>query len=74
MRVSLGDIKKGINPIRINGVIISLTLDKGKKAQTGYLVKNEDIEIADYVLEREFPGKYVNALGELVFEDDEYEE
>ena len=74
VRVSLGDIKKGINPIIINGVIISLTLDNGKKAQTGYLVKNEDIEIADYILEREFPGKYVNALGELVLEDDEVED
>ena len=50
-----------------------MTLDSGKKTQTGYL-KYDEVEIADYILEREFPGKYVNALGKLVLEDDEVED
>ena len=41
---------------------------------SSYLNKYDEVEIADYILEREFPGKYVNALGELVLEDDEVED
>lgn len=71
--VTYGDMQKGINPIESNGIIISLTLNNGKKTQTGYL-KYSDLEMAEYTLEKEFPGKYVNALGELVLEDDEVED
>ena len=71
--VTYGDMQKGINPIESNGIIISLTLNNGKKTQTGYL-KYSDVEMAEYTLEKEFPGKYVNALGELVLEDDEVED